>query len=148
MVRIKGEGRLGFVHDFDEYINGDLDDPACVRCVELFDPRVPYGEWARDDHFLAEVEEVTETEGVSRESACLDFEYVIIGNFWTEDTPPERHYSIWIIREDNGASVWLQRGFFGDIEEVGTLSKKELGLLKEAFGEAGIRRWARRHPAA
>lgn len=145
MVRIEDERRLGFVYDLDEDISRDLDDPACVRCVELFDPRVPYEEWVRDDHFLAEVEEVVEVEGVARESACLDFEYVVISNFWTEDTPPEQHYSIWIVAEDDGASVWLRRGFFEDIEEVGTLSKKELGLLKEAFDAADVRRWARRH---
>ena len=41
--------------------------------------------------------------------------------------------------------MWLRRGFFEDIEEVGRLSKKKLDLLKEAFNEVGIRRWTRRH---
>ena len=142
-VRYKPDGRLGFVCDFDEDVIGNPDDPSCVRTVEVFDAGKPYDECERIDCFLVDIDEVVEADGSDRECVCSDFDYIEIGNHWTEDTPPERYYTIWIIREDDVVSAWLRRGFFGNFERLITLSASKTAFLRQAIEQSGIQSWGR-----
>lgn len=143
-MRIRGSGRLGFVCDFDEDICGDLLDPSCVRTVALFDSGVTRREWGRVDCFLEDLDEVVEAEGAERNLVCSDFEYMRIRNYWTEDTPLDRHYAIWVAMGEEGAAVWLERGD-GSVERIAHMSSSKFKELKEAVADSGFSGWRRRY---
>ena len=70
---------------------------------------------------------------------------MLISNYWTEDTPPEQHYFIWIVREDDSSSAWLRRGFSGDFEMLVELSKERTSQLLGAVEQSSLHRWKRRY---
>lgn len=133
-ARLRKDARLRFVCDFDEDIVGDLDDPSCVRTIEIFEPAKPYDEWERIDCFVADLDEVVEAEGRDREDICSDFEFMLIENHWTEDTPPERYHTIWIVQEGDTAKAWLRRGFKSSFELIRNRANTPWGGEIFAYG--------------
>lgn len=141
MVRVRSSGRLGFVCDFDEDVCGGLQDPSCVRTVELFAADAAREEWDRIECFLEDLDEVIEAEGSERHLVCSDFEHMRIENHWTEDTPMEQHYTIWVAMEGGGASAWLESGYAGPTERLACLNQSEAAKLRGAINNAHIYGW-------
>jgi hypothetical protein len=143
MVRVKQSGQLGFVDDFDDEVCGDLDDLSCVRSVALFEASKPRDEWIRADLFVDNLQEVVEAEPADCESTCLGSTTIFIESHWTEDTPLEYWYAVWIAVEDGEAHAWFERGHRGPVEEVVAMSPAETMALREAFQESEICKWKR-----
>ena len=87
--------------------------------------------------------EVTEANGADRQAVCAHYDCMIIRNHWTEDTPPERHYRIWVFKEDDRASIWLQQGYFGRLELLRELSATFTIALSHAIRESRLFEWDR-----
>ena len=145
VVRVKQSGQLGFVDDFDEDVCGDLDEPSCVRSVTLFEADKPRDEWTRENFFIDELEEIVEAEPSECEPVCQGFDYIFIENHWTEDTPPEYWYTVWIVFDDGMAHAWFEKGYRGPIEEVAVLGSPEISALRKALQESDICKWKRRY---
>lgn len=141
MVREKDSGRLGFVCDLDEDVIGGLTDPSCVRAIKLFDSGSPRDEWECHECFLDQLAEVVEAKGARRSLVCSDFEYLIIENFWTEDTPLEERLALRIMMKSEVASIYFERGFAGPVGLIGRLDPYKVGVLHEAFDRARICEW-------
>lgn len=144
-IRLKETDQLGFVCDFDEDVCGELDDPSCVREIELFNGGAPREMWERIECFTAELEEVEEAAKETRHKVCANFDYMRIKNHWTENTPLDRHYSIWIVVEDGCATVWLERGMNGPVEHLTDLSATGVAALRTALSDVGLHGWKRNY---
>lgn len=143
LARDKQSGQLVFVCDDEGALDRERDDPFRILDIEPIDPRAPRKMPQPSECFEADLIEVTEANGPERQSACAHYDCMIIGNYWTEDTPPERYYRIWVFREGDHASIWLQRGYFGRLELLRELSATFTIVLSHAIRESRLFEWDR-----
>lgn len=143
LARDKRNGQLVFVCDDEHSPGTEWDDPSRILYIEPIDQRASHKVSHRSECFEADLLEVTEANGADRQAVCAHYDCMIIGNYWTEDTPPERHYRIWVFREDDRASVWLQRGYFSRLELLLELSTTITVMLAHAIRESRVFEWDR-----
>lgn len=143
LARDKRNGQLVFVCDDDHSPSKEWDDPSRILDIEPIDPRASHKESHRSECFEADLAEVTEANGADRQAVCAHYDCMIIRNHWTEDTPPERHYRIWVFKEDDRASIWLQQGYFGRLELLRELSATFTIALSHAIRESRLFEWDR-----
>lgn len=149
MVRVVEGGRLGFISDLEEDVHGNKDDPACVRTVRLFDPALPLLKMPEEDHFIAELAEVTEAHPDEQLEIVQDFEFLIVSNSWADDCPPDGHIAIWVVmEEDRSFSVWQHRGWTYQPELLGRGSPSKRRDLLQALLDSNVPSWKRSYRGA
>lgn len=114
LARDKRNGQLVFVCDDEHSPSKEWDDPSRILDIEPIDPRASHKESHRSECFEADLAEVTEANGADRQAVCAHYDCMIIRNHWTEDTPPERHYRIWVFKEDDVLPHGCNRGISVD----------------------------------
>lgn len=145
LARDKQSGQLVFVCDDEGALDKERDDPTRILSIEPIDPRTPRKESQLSERFETDLAEVTEADGTDRQTVCARYDCMIIGSHWTEDTSTEEHYHIWVLREGDRASVWLQRGHFGRCELLRELSTTNTVMLAHAIRESRLFEWGQKY---
>lgn len=145
LARDKRSGQLVFVCDDGGTLGKMHDDPSRILDIEPIDPRAPYKDPQRSECFEVDLVEVAEANGADRQTVCARYDFMIIENYWTEDTPMEQHYRIWALREGNRASIWLQRGYFSRFELLRELSATITVMLAYAIRESRLFEWDQKY---
>ena len=144
LARDKQSGQLIYVCNDEGAPSKGRDDPSRILGIETIDPKMPCKEPQLSECFEADLAEVTEAHGTERQTVCAHYDCMVIENHWTEDTPMERYYRIWTLRESDRASIWLQRGYFSRFELLRGLSATNTVVLAHAIQESHLFEWGRK----
>lgn len=142
-VRIKDSGLLGVVSHIERDGYDDKDASDCIYSVELLNTEKIRGEWEILEFFREDLVEVVEAEGPERQSVCSDFEFICIENDWREDEPRSDHYTMWVVAENEGATVWMRQGYVGSVAFVAHLTPTKLRNLRESVNDVSFYDWER-----
>lgn len=145
LARDKQSGQLIYVCNDEGAPSKGRDDPSRILGIETIDPKMPCKEPQPSECFEADLAEVTEAHGTERQTVCAHYDCMVIENHWTEDTPMERYYRIWTLRESDRASIWLQRGYFSRFELLRGLSATNTVVLAHAIQESHLFEWGQKY---